>query len=174
MRVFFAIPLPREWKRKIEEIQEELLLKTKKERAIPVDDLHLTLQFVGDVEETERLISACKKTSFHGSRLKVKGLGSFKRGRENLVFLELESTKELVEIQRKLRKILVELHIPFDKKKFKAHITMMRRVIWEEEGEFSNPELSFQETLPSHFCLYASQLHPEGAMYRCLDEFILL
>lgn len=174
MRVFFAIPLPKEWKGKIVDIQEELLLKTKKGRAILVDNLHLTLQFVGDVEETEGLISSCKECSFYGSKLKVKGLGSFKRGREELVFLELESSKELIEIQRKLRSILEELQIAYDRKKFKAHITIMRRVIWEDEAELSKMKLDFLDEVPSHFGLYASQLRPEGAMYRCLEGFILL
>ncbi len=173
MRVFFAIPLNDVWKDQLQELQANLLARAEKGRATPKDNLHLTIQFIGEVEDIENLVLATSKLSLPEVNMDPKGIASFKRGREELVYLDLNSSAALVRLHQCVRDMLKQQRISFDLKKFKAHITLLRRVQWREEVDLFQMEVDLPPYLAKELVLYESRLSREGASYRRIKTYPL-
>lgn len=174
MRVFFAIPLNDVWKDQLQELQANLLERAEKGRATPKANLHLTIQFIGEVVEIESLQLGASKLVLPEVYLEARGIASLKRGREELVYLDLNSSDALLRLHQNIRDMLKQQGVSFDSKRFKAHITLLRRVQWKEEVYLSQVEVDFPPYLAKELVLYESQLSQKGASYRRLKTYPLV
>lgn len=173
MRIFFALAFPDKWKAPITALQEKLLQKALRGRAIPVDFLHLTLQFVGEVKDVNPLIERMKRVHLKKVALQGVGLDALRRGGEELIYWRFDETKSLIELQWRIREVLDEEHLAYDKKNLRAHVTLLRKVVWKEKVDLSTEPTPSEIYWPQSVGLYASTLTPRGAFYELIGEFPL-
>ncbi|NLY72972.1 MAG: RNA 2',3'-cyclic phosphodiesterase [Tissierellia bacterium] len=174
MRVFLALDISENWKREIFEVQNQLLKKAFRARPIARENLHLTMQFIGDISDPVSLIHVLDELPLNGIKLLPRGLASFKRPREELVYLELEETRELLEFNKQVRRALDSIGQVYDKKKFLPHISIMRGVEFEEGFSLEQVDINLDSLEVKSLKLYESKLGPRGASYRVIKSFDLI
>ena len=89
----------------------------------PVENMHLTLAFIGEYPDAEPIQDALSAVSFEPFELSLDGMGCF----GNLWWAGLGESESLTALVRRLRRALAENGIPFDRKRFSPHITLIRR-----------------------------------------------
>lgn len=100
-------------------------------RTSPPEQIHITLRFIGDVDES-RLddIEGCIARAVEGVgpfTIRVSGAGAFpKRERPSVVWIGASPQKEMAAIAGRIGDNLRAAGIDFDSKPFKSHITVGR------------------------------------------------
>jgi 2'-5' RNA ligase len=179
MRVFISIDLPRNIQKEIGKIQEKLPefkgKKTEKE------NLHLTLKFLGDIdEETLRLVKEkLFEIRFKSFEAKISEIGAFdnlksrKYNKQIIVWLKLTNCEQL---QKAVDETLSNI---FKKEeRFMSHVTIARVKYIKNKKDFCeklqkieiSKELAFEV---KSFKLKRSILGQEGSVYETLEEYSL-
>lgn len=169
MRTFIALDLPPDFVDDAAALARRLSASMEG-RFLPRDTYHLTLAFLGDVDEaqlaaaTDALEAAC--TGASPVPLRSDGLGKFGRVSDATLWLGIASTPELEQLATRLRDELRDRDVPFDAKPFKAHLTLARRVRIPHVGL---PHLAFpQDDQAVAVTLCKSTLDRAGAIYKPL------
>ena len=123
MRLFVAICLSEELRDALISVQNELYDRGVRGNYTPEETLHLTLAFIGDYPEAEPVLDALAKVSFTPFELTAEGLGCF----GDLWWAGLQSSAALEAVVRRVRRALAAQDIPFDRKRFSPHVTLLRR-----------------------------------------------
>ena len=168
-RLFVAIDLPELVKEKIAGIVTWELTGA---RRVPIEQLHLTLRFIGDVDaEMFRNI----KDALNGNLaapfpIALKEVGHFPPGKHpRVLWIGVDESEPLRELQKKVELALVGVGVEAEKRGFSPHITIARlketppaKVALLEEGNrlFSAGPFTVEE-----FLLYSSTLTREGAIH---------
>lgn len=144
-------------------------------RFVPRQNYHVTLAFLGDVDEAQArgamdaMDEAC--ASAPAIPLRPDGLGKFGRASDATLWLGLAPDPALMGLADRLREALDARGIPFDGKPFLPHITLARRA---RLPKGMLPELAFP--LPcgaARATLFKSALSRDGAQYKPLYEIEL-
>lgn len=122
MRLFIAVSFTPEMKDALRSVQEQLKKQGIRGNYTAAENLHLTLAFIGEQDDPDRVLEVMSGLSFRPFELKLRGLGSFGR----LWWAGLSADSELTRSTAALRHLLSEADIPFDRKKFRPHITLIR------------------------------------------------
>lgn len=176
IRTFIAIEIPKTVISKIRELQDLIKAYGFKIRWVRAENIHLTLKFLGNIEEIKinEIAKAISKTAEKHTpiSLKAKGIGVFpgiKRPRVLWVGLagQLEA---LVKLQQTLDENLIVLDFSREERAFKGHLTMGRikdRIDVKKLGDALMAFRRFEsETFTaSQIILYKSELRPSGAVY---------
>lgn len=88
-----------------------------------VENLHLTLAFIGEYPSIEPVMDALETVSFEPFSLILEGMGCF----GDLWWAGLRRSEPLEAVVRRVRRALADVDIPFDRKRFAPHITLLRR-----------------------------------------------
>ena len=123
MRLFVAIRLSDDLRQAICRVQEMLLRQGVRGNYTPEENLHLTLAFIGEYNDPEVVLDAIESVPFVPFELSLNDLGAF----GDLWWIGLERSQALQDYVRRLRYALAASGIPFDKKRFSPHITVLRR-----------------------------------------------
>ena len=107
------------------------------------DNMHLTLAFIGDFDDPELVKSAIESVEVRPFEIRLKGIGAF----GDLWWAGLDECPPLMAVSRKLRRALSDAGVPFDRKKFSPHITLMRKA----EGRLTGMQSGIQEEMASLF-----------------------
>ena len=132
LRSFLAVELPPPMRSKIGDIQDRLRRSRADVRWVAVDRIHLTLVFLGNIEEEKITdISAAMESVTARRRaftLSVKGLGAFPSTRNpRVIWLGLDSWKEnLLPMQQEIESTLESLGFEPEGKPFRPHLTLGR------------------------------------------------
>ena len=124
MRLFIAIRLSCEMKRALLACMRDLKKQGVKGKFVPEENLHLTLAFIGEYDDptyVKRVIDSIPAPRFG---LGLSGCGSF----GELLWAGIKENKELESYAEGLRAALKAADIPFDRKRFIPHITLVRKV----------------------------------------------
>jgi 2'-5' RNA ligase len=168
-RLFVAIDLPEEVKKTVEEISGEL----PGAHWVPADQLHLTLRFIGEVDEGlfQQIREALAGVSGNPFSLTLKGIGHFPPGKHaRVLWVGMGESEELLKLQTKVELVLIDAGIAPEARRFSPHITIARmketpaaRVLAFEEkhGGFETPAFPVKV-----FYLYSSTLSREGAVHK--------
>ncbi|MDR2698457.1 MAG: RNA 2',3'-cyclic phosphodiesterase [Candidatus Methanoplasma sp.] len=143
-------------------------------------EVHLTLRFLGDVEQkkigklSERMRSL---EGYEAFGVSLKGIGAFPNNKDpRVVWIGAELGDPFPSILSDLDGMLGSLSIKYDKKPFKAHVTI---------GRVRTPSRSLTEFLDggrgleagsfvcSEIFLMSSDLTPKGAVHSVIDPFRL-
>lgn len=151
-------------------------------RWTPFQNLHLTLQFLGDVEEKripdlKQIMNALPQPD-RPEKLVFTSIGAFPGpASPKIIWLGLEKNEYLLRMQRSLSFALSENDFPFDRKSFKPHLTLGRV---RENAGFTPAGLAFMEELAGNVkisdssldrvTLFESILRPGGPLYTVLFE----
>lgn len=123
MRLFIAIQFTPEIKKELTRFQNDLKRNGLTGRFVPVENLHLTLAFIGEYPNPDDVLDVLEQVPFTPFDLSLGSAGQF----GDLYWCGLDNAKGLEAYVRRLRRALAESNIPFDKKKFSPHITLVRR-----------------------------------------------
>ena len=133
MRLFIAINFNDNIKKKLQEIIEGLRKESKRGSFSRIENLHLTLAFLGEIEvervnNLKEIIDEIKSQPF---RLELSHLGAFNRkgSSESIYWCGIKHNKALYMVQEKLADMLTENDFKLDDKPFKPHITLARRCV---------------------------------------------
>lgn len=177
MRLFIAVDLPEEVKQSIEEIKEPLK-GIKGVKPVRKENLHLTLKFLGEVEESKvnTMVRALAQIKVNPFKLSINKLGVFpNEKRIRVLWIDVEPAEPLVELKKEIDKALPEFK---DDHPFKNHLTFARiKYIASDDDNkkiieiITNKQVEKQEFLVDNFKLYKSTLTPEGPVYEVLGSF---
>ena len=177
MRLFVAIEIPENVKSKIFH-QSEILQKKNlfKGRFVRKDDLHLTLEFIGDVseEEAEEIKNKLKKIKFDKFEAEIGEAGAFdSEDYIKVIWVDLLSGK-IKELQKQISSKL--LKIPAERG-FNSHITLARvksvnnkQDLIKSIRDIHLKKLKFKV---NEFLLMKSELTREGPKYKTVEMFKL-
>lgn len=173
MRTFIALDIPEKFADDVAALAR-VLSASVEGRFLARDTYHLTLAFLGDIDDAEaaRAMDAMDEAidrlqeSEEPILLSPDGLGKFGRPHDATLWLGIAKTPALEALAVNVREALRARDLPFDDKSFLPHITLGRRV---RIPEGNLPALAFP--LPAEApsaTLYKSTLSHEGATYKPL------
>ncbi len=175
-RLFIAIDLP-------EVVRQELCrlnVPIPYSRWVPVDQLHLTLAFLGDVgdERVAGLARALGQVSAAPFELHFDRLGCFpSRSRPRVLWVGLKPEPLLLTLADRLRDLLRDCGIPQEDRPFSPHITLARLKLpaARECASFLDQPLELNRlSVPvQEFILFESRLTAAGAIHTPLKRFPL-
>lgn len=132
MRTFIAIELEEEVKDHLTEVQAETQKLCRKGNFTPKENFHLTLHFLGEVEEgdLEYLQDAMYETARRNRpfTLTLEKIGFFPRGNKGILWAGLEKSTHLQRLFSTLEKSLEQQGFARERKGLSPHITLGREV----------------------------------------------
>ena len=144
------------------------------------EQMHLTLKFIGEIEEkmVERLKKDLTLVDADPFTMTFDGLGCFTRkGIPSVVWLGVEKSAELMSLKSEIERICSQAGIEKDDRDFKPHITLGRNREADKKGVYEYLEQSTEPDIDSfqakYFTLYNSILSSEGAVHKPVKEFEL-
>ncbi|AIZ56231.1 2',5' RNA ligase family [Candidatus Methanoplasma termitum] len=175
IRSFISIGIP-----KMPPIQDSLK-ELKDIRGVGVSkEIHLTLRFLGDVDASKlKKLSAHMRSleNYHNFDVSMKGIGAFPNNNSpRVVWIGSAPGEPFSSILSDLDKMLDSIGIDYDRKPFKAHITIGRvRDPSKRLTEFinENKELEVGSFVCSEIFLMKSVLTAQGAEHSVIDSFHL-
>jgi 2'-5' RNA ligase len=180
IRLFIALKIPDEIKEQIITLRKSVYDSPGKLRWEPVEKMHLTLKFIGDVpggildDITDSLSFINGHNKFSCS---FTGFGFFSNhGRPGILWAGFNTSKSLAELAGRLNKHFVRFSVPPEDRKFKAHLTLLRikdkvdRDFIESFNNFRAKEIPF---IAGEVALIKSELLPSGSVYTELKNFKL-
>ncbi len=170
MRTFIAINLPEKIKDKISETTKEFLDKGIKK--VRKQNLHLTLKFLGDVDEKklEEIKQTLKTVNYVKFEISLKNIGFFPNKEFiKVVWIGIEKRRNEViglqkQIDQKLEKCGFRPEINYE-----PHLTIARVKSIKDKKEFLDKikEIKFKDNFSvSKFELMESNLSPSGPVYK--------
>ena len=175
MRTFVAVEISnQEVISSIKKFQSEINIKAK---PVEPQNLHFTLQFLGEVSEeiSQKIKQALKTIQFSSFTVNFKGIGAFPKMKfPRVIWIGTDDVggNALVDLAKKIENVLSPLGFSSDKP-FKSHITIFRIKnkigdISKEMEKFRSFEFGSQEI--SNIKLKQSVLTPQGPLYSDLEE----
>jgi 2'-5' RNA ligase len=137
------------------------------------DQLHLTLRFIGDVDDETagriaQRLAAIKHPRFD---LAVSGSGAF----ENALWAGLADCPALFGLQSQIESAVVRTGLPSETRAYLPHITLARlnrpadsQAFLDRTAGLGTPAFTVSE-----FCLYESALTPGGSIYTITARYAL-
>jgi 2'-5' RNA ligase len=144
MRLFTAITLAEPARARLGQVLRELKPRLLKGRLTPVENLHLTLVFIGETREGAAAKRALDEVTAPPFLLTLEGLGRFRRSGGDLLWLG-GGGEHLESIYDQLRLALSRGGFSLEKRPFKAHLTLGRDLAfapdfsWEDYGRALPP-----------------------------------
>ena len=123
MRLFIAIELEENMRRALLELQSQMRRGGMTGRFTKEENLHLTLAFLGEYGDPDRVLDVMETVPFEPLGLQLSGFGRF----GDLYWAGLKENPALAAYVSRLRRALAEAGIPYDRKRFSPHITLLRR-----------------------------------------------
>ena len=184
IRCFVAIPLPGDVLAQIGEVSHQLKKLSIDARFPRPESIHLTLKFLGDVQESAvpdiletMKEKVCKYESFEVS---VRNAGAFPHlANPRVVWLGVEPEEELEKLQSSVESGLVELGFEKEKRRFSPHLTLARVKSRHMIAnlmhylELHGSKIDLGSFLVRTVVLYRSELRPSGAVYSRLGSAAL-
>jgi len=123
MRLFVAINFDEKIKAALSEVQDKMKLQGVRGNFTHPENLHLTLAFIGEYADPDLVKEILEGIRLAPFEISLEGMGSF----GNLWWAGIRQSDRLDVLARILRRRLAESDIPFDRKKFRPHVTLVRR-----------------------------------------------
>ena len=166
MRLFIAIPLTDEIRGSLAEYQGSLRTSGVTGNYSPPENLYVTLAFIGEYGDPSDVCDALRAVSFEPFGLEVRETGSF----SDTLWAGIASSGALEKLAKDIRRALADAGIPFDRKKFRPHITLIRRA--HIPGRMPGmPALPFSSMTVASFSLFRSNRGKHGMIYTELETF---
>lgn len=149
-------------------------------RWIEARNLHLTLRFIGDVEDgLAREIHDELADSIHAPplQLAIAGLGTFGARQPRALWAGVDKTAELARLQARIEAAVTRLGVDPEPRKFTPHVTLARLKDphMGRLGEFmaGHGPLSVGPVAVGHVTLFRSLLGRGGAEYEAIADYPL-
>jgi 2'-5' RNA ligase len=167
-RLFVALDLPPELRAELAALAGGI----PGARWVPPENYHLTLRFIGEVEnwQAQEVDDALAAIRGHAFDLSLAGLGTFeKAGRIHALWVGAERNEALARLQHKVETALQRTGLPAERKRFCPHVTLARteRAPPEKVVAFVQAHNLFRArpVRVAHFTLFSSRLGKEASVY---------
>jgi len=124
MRLFIAVQLSDEMKKAVTGTLHDLKKAGVAGSYVPAQNLHLTLAFIGETEDPEPVKEALRSVVYKPFRLAFSDAGTF----GDLLWAGVKGNQGLSSAAKAVREALDAAGIPYDRKKFTPHVTLVRRM----------------------------------------------
>jgi 2'-5' RNA ligase len=183
-RTFLAIKIPVS-KQMIEFIQDiKFVLKDEKIRWVENWNLHITLFFIGDIDESIIDEISNKLTDnlreIKSFNLSCKGVGVFKNVyNPKILWFGIKQSENLINLKLAVDKVISSFGFTIEERDFKPHLTIGRVKLVKNKNKFKNVLEKYKEVEIQNFSikeviLYESKLTPKGPLYNVLKKFPLI
>lgn len=174
IRTFIAVEVPPALRHKLAQVQDRLKQSGARVRWVPPENIHLTLKFMGSVDEEliDDIIAVMREAvlALGAWTAEVKGVGSFpSKRRPRVVWVAVaDEDGKLDDIHRKLEEGLRRLGVQEESRRYHPHLTL---------GRVKSDTLGLVQAIDSlkeaqvgllpveSLTLFRSDLRPEGALY---------
>ena len=182
LRTFIAIPFPETTQMKVDKLLSDLRKMDAAVRWVPARNLHLTLKFLGDVEEAclDDLFVGIQKAAegIEPFQITLTGLGAFPNVRRpRVLWIGMDYPEAMQRLYEKIEEELFHLKFPREKRKFSPHLTIGRvkgqRGIEALMSVVERTEFGPERVTVDHVVAMKSDLRPTGAVYSALEKFAL-
>lgn len=172
MRVFISINIPEEIRKEIKKIQD--LLPEFFGKKTELQNLHLTLKFLGEIEEqvVGEVKEKLREIKIEKFKTEIDEIGVFSEDFIRIVWLHMEDCDNL---QKQIDNVLTDL---FEKeRRFMSHLTIARiKKLKDKKGFLQDLKKIKIEKIKfkvDKFYLMKSELTAEGPRYSVLEEYNL-
>ncbi len=181
LRLFFAINFNQEIKQRFFEISSLLQKFNEPVKYEPIEKLHLTLLFLGSVDES--LIPSINQNSlnisnyFSETEVTFENLGVFKNFKQpRVIWIGMHDNSELKKLSLELRNMISQFGITTEEREFSPHITIGR-----VKGNLSSKFIDYLKSFTfdpftarvTSFELMESKLESSGSKYFIKSTFNL-
>ncbi len=179
MRLFIAIDMPDDVKEEVTRIQQELQKQTVfKARYTKPDDAHITVSFLGELEE-KRVYEAAdllRGIYMQPMEARLSSLNVFSVGSSLKVIYCDVQCPELAVLLTAIKRALANMLMP-QEQEFIGHITLAR-VAQVDDNKKAQDYIQHITVKPipfiiDSFVLKQSELAPEGPLYTTIEQFML-
>ncbi len=160
MRLFVAVKLSPGAKQLVKDTQTIFRKLGVSGNYTSEENMHVTLAFIGEYDDPDKVMEALKQVSFEPFEITLGKIGRF----DELWWMGVYKSEELEMLASKVRKALDDKGIPYDRKKFKAHITFLRRAVYKEAVPGQIPADPVKMPVES-FSLFKSERGRYGMIY---------
>jgi len=131
MRLFFGLTFSEEDKIALARLSGSIDPYIVKGKAVRENNYHLTLSFIGEVEQKylDVFCSILDRIDPPSLTLRMKSLGLFASRRNNTLFLQVEPDERLTGLQKTLEQELVLGQLIAKGGKYRPHITLFRQAV---------------------------------------------
>lgn len=155
MRLFLAIPLAKSTRAELDKVMAALRKEGVKGNYTALDNLHLTLHFLGELSPTavtsiEEAVLSCELRDFP---LTIEDMGVFEK--TGVLWAGVRPTEELCEFQRELGRALIRAGFVVERRPYKPHLTLVRE--YELPYDFYPPEMPTITQNASEIALFESK-----------------
>jgi len=168
LRLFTAIEIPERLRTRLTLLQSGV----PGARWQPVENLHLTLRFIGEVDEPtasdiDQVLASFRDKAFE---LRLRGVGEFGRRDTHALWAGVASSPALHHLVAKIESALQRMGLPAETRKYAPHVTLARlrdapvakvREFLSANGSFDSGPFPVRE-----FALFSSFQTPRGSLYR--------
>lgn len=175
IRLFTAIQLPESLRTRLSLLQGGV----PGARWAPVANLHLTLRFIGEVNETvgndiDDVLSELRSPAL---QLRLKGVGEFGGRDPHALWAGVVPNEALMRLAAKIESALQRLGLPAETRKYMPHVTLarLRDAPIGKVREFLSAHSLFDSgPFAVHgFALYSSHPSSNGSLYRVERTYAL-
>lgn len=150
-------------------------------RWIPAGSMHVTLRYLGELDDSlaDEVSTALAGTNHTAFSLKASGVGYFARRNDpRLLYAGVHPHHDLMELNRRMERLLHRLRIPSDGRKYHPHITLARLkgASSERIGRFveANSLFASPPFEVGSFALFESHRSVSGSVYTMLRDYALV
>ena len=123
MRLFIAIKFSSEIEKVLTDLQDDLKTQGITGNYTNIQNLHLTLAFIGEYDDPKRVMDALNQVLFDPFTISLdEQIGNF----GDILWVGTKKNPTLMSLDLRVRKALDSYHIPYDRKTFRPHITIVR------------------------------------------------
>jgi 2'-5' RNA ligase len=190
MRLFVALDIDSEIRRRIGEFRNQMRTLAPDVRWVGPETFHVTLQFLGESEKLDEIRAALQQVKGTAVPMAFRSAGFFPNPKSPRVFwIGIESNEHLQKLANSIGAALKPLGFERDAGPYKPHLTLARAGSGRPKpvrGEQSAPGLlavrakleslapvEFGRMTTREFCLYESKLSPTGAQYAKMARYSL-
>ena len=160
MRLFIAIRLNDEMIRSVTAVQKAFRSCHVRGNYTPSENMHVTLAFIGEYSDPDAVMAAMETVSFSAFRISMERLGCF----GDVWWAGIENSREMGSLAAGLRHSLAEADVPFDRKRFRPHVTFLRKPAFDG-GRIPEADVVPATMRVDHFCLMRSDRGKNGMIY---------
>ncbi|MEO2116937.1 MAG: RNA 2',3'-cyclic phosphodiesterase [Methanocaldococcus sp.] len=173
MRLFLAIDIPEEIKEEIAKFQGQFKMKGIK--LVEKENLHITVKFLGEVDEEKLKEILNLDLSIQPVKIKLKTLGTFPNPNYIRVIWIGAYNENLIEIFKEIDKKLSNLGFKRERE-YVPHLTIGRVKFIDNKKKLKDriekyKDIDFGEFEVNHIKLYKSTLTPNGPIYEVIKEW---
>ena len=161
MRLFVAIQLSDTIRDSLSAVQTYLRNHGVRGNYTKLENLHLTLAFIGEYPDPAFVLETMRSVPFEPFRLCIDGFGCF----GDLYWCGVSEDGRLLSYVKRLRRALAESGIPFDRKKFSPHITLIRKAEYDRRNGFPSIVIPNLSMLAEGASLMRSDRTKSGMVY---------